>query len=212
MMTRTFVLESPCLSGALPVSETDRPSMTSPDDEGELLCRIAMQETQAFDTLYACYAPRVRGYLSRGSCPPDLIDEVMQDVMLVLWQQAARVPPGVLLIAWLCGVARHKAHKALARASASPVLQAMHENVDHDEPEAVCLRREQVRVLIRSLATLPLGERTALELLVYQGCSYQEIAAVTGHPVSTVRTRVSRARQRLQARAVTLDRSIASPS
>jgi RNA polymerase sigma-70 factor (ECF subfamily) len=212
MVTSTLVLQPPGLSSASPVSETDHPSMISPDDEAELLSRIAMQETQAFDTLYACYAPRVRGYLSRGPCPPDLIDEVLQDVMLVLWQHAARVPPGVLLIAWLCGVARHKALKALARVSAPPVSQTMHEGIDHDEPEAVCLHREHVRALTRALATLPLGERTALGLLVYQGCSYQEIATMTGDPVSTVRTRVSRARQRLRTRAATLDSGIASPS
>jgi len=212
MLTSTLVLQPPGLSGTPPVSETGRPAMTSPDDERELLSRVAMQETQAFDALYACCAPRVRSYLSRGLCPPDLIDEVLQDVMLVLWQHAARVPPGVLLIAWLCGVARHKARKAWARVSAPPVSQAMHENIDHDEPEAVCLRQEHMRALMRALATLPLGERTALELLVYQGCSYQEIGAATGDPVSTVRTRVSRARQRLRAHVITLNSGTASPS
>ncbi len=65
-------------------------------------------------------------------------------------------------------------------------------------------------MLTRTLATLPLGERIALELLVYQGCSHQEIAALTGDPVSTIRTRVSRARQRLRARLATLDSGISS--
>jgi hypothetical protein len=59
MVTKTLVLQPPGLSSASPVSETDRPSMTSPDDEAELLSRIAMQETQAFDTLYG---------LNLGSC------------------------------------------------------------------------------------------------------------------------------------------------
>ena len=213
MVINTLVIQPPGLSAAPPVSETHRPAMTPLDDERALLSRAVMQETQAFDTLYACYAPRVRGYLSRsrGPCLPDLIDEVLQDVMLVWWQQAVRVPSSVPLMAWLCGVARHKAHKALARVSALPVWQALHENIDHDEPEAMYLRREQIRALTRALATLPLGERTALELLVYQGCSSQEIATVTGHPVNTVRTRVLRARQRLRARAATWDRGIASP-
>jgi hypothetical protein len=52
MVTSTLVLQPTCLSGAPPVSETDSPSMTSPDNEREVLRRVARQETQAFDTLY----------------------------------------------------------------------------------------------------------------------------------------------------------------
>jgi RNA polymerase sigma-70 factor (ECF subfamily) len=132
--------------------------------------------------------------------------------MLVLWQDAERVPPAVSLMAWLCGVARHKARKALARASAPPISHARHAHIDADAPEFVLLRQEYGRTLRHALDTLPLCERTALELLVYQGCSHQEIAAVTGTPVSTVRTRVSRARQRLRARTAKLDNGTSPPS
>jgi RNA polymerase sigma-70 factor (ECF subfamily) len=185
--------------------------MASQEDDSNLVRHIIAQDQQAFNLLYGRYAPRVRGYLTCRLRLPDLIDEVLQDVMLVLWQHAERVPPDVPLIAWLCVVARHKAHKALARASAAPVSQALHESIDHDEPEAVFVRQEHVRILTRALATLPLGERIALELLLYQSCSHQEIAALTGDPVSTVRTRVSRARQRLRARLAALDSDISSP-
>jgi RNA polymerase sigma-70 factor (ECF subfamily) len=61
------------------------------------------------------------------------------------------------------------------------------------------LRREHGRHVARAVDTLPITERTALTLRVEQGWSYQDIAAATGDPVSTVRTRVSRARQRLRA-------------
>ena len=137
---------------------------------------------------------------------PELSDEVLQDVMLVLWQRAATIPPTVPLGAWLCGVARRKASKAVARVAARPLLQATHVNRDEDEPEAVVLRQEYGRLLARALATLPLRERTALELLVYQGYSRVDIAAVTGAPVSTVRTRVARARHRLRARIASAER------
>lgn len=180
-------------------------------EEQSLLQRVTLHDEEAFDTLYTRYVPRVQGYLARRSWPSDLMDEVIQDVMLVLWQHAERVPPGVPLMAWLCGVARHKAQKALARASAPPVSQVLYEHIDLNEPEAVFLSQENGRALTRALTTLPLGERTALELMVYQGYSHKEIAAVTGDPVSTVRTRVSRARQHLRARVATLDSSLSSP-
>ena len=201
MATRAHAAQPTYPSSAPPVPETDAPPMTRQEEEEKaLLSRVAAQEPAAFDALYARYAPRVRGYLAIRLQSPDLIDEVLQDVMLAMWQYAARVPIGVPLMAWLCGVARHKASTALTRVSASPVAQARQEHIDRDDPEAVLLRREHVRTLYRALATLPMGERTALQLLVFQGHSQPEIAALIGEPVSTVRTRVSRARQRLRAR------------
>ena len=74
-----------------------------------------------------------------------------------------------------------------------------------DTPEDILLCQESGRVLDRALGTLPFYEGTALELLIQHGCSYQDIAAVMETPVSTVRTRVWRACQRLRARVAALD-------
>ncbi len=198
------------LSGASSVPQTHDHPMTSQDDERNLLCRVAVQDQQAFEILYTRYAPRVRGYLARRLRQPELIDEALQEVMLVLWQQVMPVPPTVPLVAWLCGVARHKARKVLARASAPTVAKATDENSDADEPERELLRQENGRTLARVVDALPHGERTVVKL-VSQGCSYQEIAAATGNPVSTIRTRVSRACQRLRTRVAALDHSLSLP-
>lgn len=106
MVTGKYTAQHPSVPS---MSATDRGSTTLQHDERELLCHVTAQDTQAFETLYTCYTSQVRGYLARSLCPSDLIDEVLQDVMLVLWQRAERVPPAVPLLAWLCGVARHKA-------------------------------------------------------------------------------------------------------
>lgn len=208
----------PCLSGPPPDSQVHRFPMTPQDDEGELLCRVAAQDQQAFATLYARYAPRVCGYLVRRLSRADLVDDVLQEVMLVLWQRASRCPPTVPLVAWLYGIARRKAWKARSRTSvptrppAPAPAPAPQEAIDADDPERIMLRQEYGCRLAGALDTLPLHERLALLLLVQQGYSHQEIAARTNVPVSTVRTRVSRARQRLRARVAALDRGLFSPS
>lgn len=212
MATRAHLAQRPCLPGDPAALKAGCHPSRQLDDERQCLDRVIAQEAQAFDTLYTRYAPRVRGYLAGRLRAPDLIDDVLQDVMLVLWQRAAQIPPTVPLIAWLCGVARHKAHKAVARTSMPAVSSTTPETMDHDEPETMLLRKELGCRLARALDTLPRCERTALELLVYQGCSYQEIAALTGEAVSTIRTRVSRARQRLLARAATRDSDVSSPA
>ena len=173
-------------------------------EEQRLLQRVTQRDEAAFDDLYAHYAPLIRGYLRRRLDRQELIDETIQEVMLALWQQAARIPQKARLGAWLCGVARFKLYKAVANASPIPITQDADAPPDGETPEMAFLRQEDRAVLARELNALPHGERTAISLL-FQGSSYQEIAAATGDPVSTVRTRVSRACQRLKTRIATLE-------
>jgi RNA polymerase sigma-70 factor (ECF subfamily) len=72
-----------------------------------------------------------------------------------------------------------------------------------DAPEALLLRQEAALLFAQALDTLPFYERTALGLLLQQGYSYQDIAARMATPVSTVRTRLWRAGQRLRAHVAT---------
>lgn len=176
-----------------------------PAEEQTLLRRVARHDEEAFNTLYARYAPQVRRYLQRRLEQHALLDDVLQDVMLVLWQHAAKVPPTVPLMAWLCGVVRHKTLKALARISAPVLSKTAGQTVDADDPERLCLRQEHGSILARVVDALPYGERRAITMVLSQGCSYQEVAAVTGDPVSTIRTRVSRACQHLRALVATLE-------
>jgi RNA polymerase sigma-70 factor (ECF subfamily) len=163
------------------------------------------QDRQAFDILYARYAPRLRSYLAHLLNDPALAEDVCHDVMLVMWQQAVRFPATVPLFAWLCGIARHKARKAWARSSRRAQTPAMTEERPPEAPEELLLHQESSRILVRALEALPLHERTAMVLLMQHGCSYQDIATVLDTPVSTVRTRVSRACHRLRRLVTTLD-------
>ena len=181
-------------------------------DDAALLQRVAVQEDrQAFDTLYARYAPRLQHYLARRLNDAALAEDVCQDVMLVVWQQAERVPATVPLWAWLCGIARHKAHKARARVSSRALAPAEPAESQVAAPDVILLRQEAGQVLEQALDTLPFYERTALRLLVQQGCSYPDIAAVMDTSLSTVRTRLWRACHRLRARIVAVHATPARP-
>ena len=203
MESTALARPSRCRSGDVSSSPTVQHTQIAHDDESVLLRQVAAQEQHAFNTLYTRYAPRVRNYLARRLHQPELVDDVLQEVMLVLWQHAARVPATVSLIAWLYGIARHKAQKAWTRTVLPPLPRTEHENIDRNEPEVQLLRQEYGCTLTRALEALPLYERTALMLLVRQGYSPQEIAVATGVPASTVRTRVARARQRLRTHVAT---------
>jgi len=67
-----------------------------------------------------------------------------------------------------------------------------------ESPETELLRGELQSQLARAVEALPLPFREAIVLREIQELSYQEIAVVTGVPVGTVMSRLSRARRRLQ--------------
>jgi RNA polymerase sigma-70 factor (ECF subfamily) len=174
-------------------------------DDATLLRLVAAQDRPAFDILYARYAPRLRRYLAHLLNDPALAEEVCHDVMLVMWQQAVRFPATIPLFAWLCGIARHKARKAWARSSRQAQTPAVAGGKPPEVPEDRLLHQESSRRLMRAVDALPCHERTAMVLLMQHGYSYQDIATVLDTPVSTVRTRVSRACHRLRRLVTTLD-------
>lgn len=177
------------------------------NDDLTLLQRVSAQDEQAFARLYDRYAPALRRSLSRTVGQACLVDEVLDDVMLILWQDAGQFPTTVPLGAWLHGIARNKAYKALRRQESAASLPAGPEPAPYtaDGPEVLLLQHEQETWLSQTLASMPPLDHLFLEKFVYQGCSYQEIAAQTGLPLNTVKARIARARRRLVARCSALN-------
>jgi RNA polymerase sigma-70 factor, ECF subfamily len=71
--------------------------------------------------------------------------------------------------------------------------------VDHSEgPEAYAERMELTHQIELGIRALPPDQRTVLVLCDVQGYSYEEIAEITGFPMGTVKSRISRARTKLR--------------
>jgi RNA polymerase sigma factor (sigma-70 family) len=176
-----------------------QPSPTLEEDDLILIRRVAAKDRQAFETLYHRYARRLYGYLAKFIRQPEVVEEVLNDVMLVLWQNASRFDNTSRLSTWILGIAHHKALKALARSSKPPAdaLPTTPEWSDREDPEGVVTRQELGHILTRALDALPPEQRAVVELTFYHGCSYREVAAITGCPVNTVKTRMFHVRRRL---------------
>jgi RNA polymerase sigma-70 factor (ECF subfamily) len=71
--------------------------------------------------------------------------------------------------------------------------------IDHDDPEAIMMRRSEADGLRSTIAGLPEPFREALVLRELEELSYREIAAITGVPMGTVMSRLARAREMLAA-------------
>ncbi len=176
-----------------------QPSAIPEEDDRELIRRVADKDRRAFETLYQRYGPRLQRYLSRLIQRPDVAEEALDDVMLVVWQNAARFNDRSRVSTWILGIAHHKALKARARLagrlSETPVSDQ--QVADGEGPEDATMRGELDRLLAKGLEALSPEQRVVVELTFYQERSYHEIAEITRCPVNTVKTRMFHARKRL---------------
>ena len=102
------------LSGTIIRPRTEAVRVRSPD-ERELLARVSAQDLQAFEQLYRIYQPRLARFLTGMLRRPQLIEEVLDDTMMVVWNKPDAFAGSSKLSTWIFGIAYRKAMKALRR-------------------------------------------------------------------------------------------------
>jgi len=160
-----------------------------------LLSRVVDRDRDAFRKLYHALRPALARHLYRLLRRADKVDEVLNDVMWVVWQNAAAFRGDAQVTTWVLGIATLKSHRARAH------LQRELDHVELPEigdQDVVELPVDVDRDLAEGLARLSTEHRDALELTYYFGYSCAEVAELRGCPVGTVKTRLFHARRRLK--------------
>jgi RNA polymerase sigma-70 factor (ECF subfamily) len=170
-----------------------------------LLARIARQDETALAALYDRHARVLYSLALRIVSDRELAQEVLQDTFLRCWNGAERYDPDRgEVVAWLIGVARHRAIDLLrsrphqARLREGRPLPAPERLAGPPEPDAgdsLLLRR----AMTAALAALSPAQREAIELAYYTGLTQTEIARVQGEPLGTVKSRMRSGLERLRA-------------
>jgi RNA polymerase sigma factor (sigma-70 family) len=168
-------------------------------DEWELLAQVARGDLQAFETLYRVYQPRLTRFLTTLLKRPQLIEEVLDDTMMVVWQTAGNFRGSSKPSTWVFAIAYRKAHKAKARWP-DPVEDPEVDNrVSEDPLPDQHLHHERLRgALMKAMDQLSADHRAVVDLTYFHGLGYREIAEIVDCPVDTVKTRMFHARRRLK--------------
>ena len=179
---------------------TLEPPNRSADAERALLAAAANGEQQALVELYWRYQRPLFVYLLRLLHDEGLAEEVLQDVLVAIWQGAGSFAGQSRVSTWVFGIARRQALQA-ARRRRLPLVSpdACRQNPDDaQDGERVIFALALQQDLEAALERLSPLHREALELLLTQGFSYEEIAQITAVPLGTVKSRVNQARRALQ--------------
>lgn len=178
----------------------------------ELVRRMAAGDESALGTLYDRWSPLLHSVVLRIVGDPDDAEEVLEDAFWQAWRQAGRYQEARGGIStWLVMIARSRAvDRVRARRrqreerwddlppAAKPADEAAPSPFDAAEGD------ELRRMVSRAVATLPPEQRQAVEMAYFGGLSQTEIAAATGQPLGTVKTRARLALQKLRDALATL--------
>lgn len=117
------------------------------------------------------------------------------------WRSRAQWTEGTRLDAWLFQIARNiwiDNRRAHARASKVLAEEPAGEHVGHDPRPAIEASLELIKVR-KAMARLPPDQREAVSLVLIEGFSYDEAAKITGAPMGTFSSRLTRGRTALLA-------------
>ncbi len=179
---------------------TPQPKSLCDDAERALLARIARGEQEALVALYQRYQRPLFVYLLRLLRDEGLAEEVLQDVLVAIWQGAAQFAGRSRVSTWVFGIAHHQAAQSARRRALPLVSPEEYTELSDDDQHAervtfALALQEDIAFALEQLSPI---HREALELVLAHGFSYEEVAMITAVPVGTVKSRVNQARRLMQ--------------
>ena len=176
----------------------------NPQDEAVLCanCIVRIRSDQdrvAFAELFQHFAPRVKAFLMRSGADVTMAEECTQEVMATVWQKAHLYDPSRASAAtWIFTIARNRKIDAIRKMRRpEPEELTWGPEEEPDQAETLALQQE-TEALGEALASLPEKQRELIEKAYFGALSHSEIAAETGLPLGTIKSRIRLALDRLR--------------
>lgn len=165
----------------------------------------AAGDGQAFGALYSRHCDRLFNYVLRRSGSWDQAQDVVSLTFLEVWRRRAELhfDDDRSFIACLFGITTNvlRNQYRTQRRHSEALARLRAESLGPDLADRVSERldaEEHAHALLASTKRLPRTDRDAIALVVWAGLDYVQAAEALGVPVGTVKSRVARARRRLQ--------------
>jgi RNA polymerase sigma-70 factor, ECF subfamily len=189
--------------------------MTAADVDAPLIERVKRGDVKAFEMLVVKYQRRIERLIGRMVRDVDLVQDIAQETFIRAYRAIPQFRGDSAFYTWLYRIAVNTAKKALVDLKRDPIVteSARAGREDDDEtsrveseltngetPEALLASKEIAAAVNASIEALSEDLRQAITLREIEGLSYEEIAEVMNCPISTVRSRIFRAREAIAQR------------
>lgn len=178
--------------------------------DARLVERAQRGDKRAFDLLVLRYQHRIQGLVSRYVRDQDEIQDVVQEAFLKAYRALPRFRGDSQFYTWIYRIAINTAKNYLVARSRRPPAGDVDAQeaeyygggealTDVASPERELAGEQLKQAVFGALEALPDELRTAVTLREFDGLSYEEIAEIMECPVGTVRSRIFRAREAIDA-------------
>jgi RNA polymerase sigma-70 factor (ECF subfamily) len=164
------------------------------DEEGRLIASARKGDSRAFAALVDMNQQSVRGFLRRFTGDWADADDLSQEAFVVAWSRLSRFEGRSSFRSWVCGIGyrlARDARRAHGRARARDTQW-----LDAQAGEASAPIEDRIAVA-RAMTQLPDDQRAAVALCLAEGFSHTEAAAILNQPLGTVKSHVTRGREKL---------------
>jgi len=167
------------------------------------MARIALRQEAALALLYDRHRAAVYGICARVLGPGPDAEDILEDVFIEVWQRperydASRSAP----LSYLAVMARSRAIDRIRakgrRADAHERHRALEPPAEDKDAFDTAVAHEKRQRAWAAMDTLQPNEREVIEFFYWRGLTHAEIAAETGLPLGTVKTRIRRGLLRLR--------------
>src|SRR3984893_5122516 len=164
-----------------------------------LIRRIAEGDQLAMRTLFGRHRVPLYRWLLRLVGDEALAEDLLSDVFLDVWRQAAAFEARSSVSTWLLAIARYKALSARRRRPAAGLDEKVASRVADpaDDPEVALQKKPRAELLRHSLARLSPEHGEVIDLVYFHGKSVKEVAEIVGIAEATVKSRMFYARKKL---------------
>ena len=176
-----------------------------------LVERVQRGDKKAFDLLVLKYQHKVGNLIARYIRDPSEVFDVTQEAFIKAYRALPNFRGDSAFYTWLYRVAINTAKNHLAAKARRPPGEDIEADTaeqmdmgaplkEFATPENLVLEREIAQTIQQALDELPDDLRTAITLRELDGLSYEEIAQAMDCPIGTVRSRIFRAREAIDAK------------
>ena len=164
-----------------------------------LIKRIARGDQLAMRTLFGRHRVLLYRWLLRLVRDEALAEDLLSDVFLDVWRQAAAFEARSSVSTWLLAIARYKALSARRRRTDAELDEKVASTVADtaDDPEVALRKKTRAELLRHSVARLSPEHGEVINLVYFHGKSIKEVAEIVGIAEATVKTRMFYARKKL---------------
>lgn len=207
------------LPAEYPADCHDATERVSKQTDKELVRRVQAGDRRAFDLLFSRYQHKILNLVSRYLRDQEDVQDVAQEAFIKAFRALPRFRGESAFYTWLYRIAINTAkNHIVARSRRPPGVDVAVEDAEYfdgadalrdmENPEASLAREQLSTEIDAAIADLPGDLRSAVTLREFDGLTYEQIAEIMDCPVGTVRSRIFRAREAIDARiAPLLDRN-----